>query len=246
MTGDIGHGKSTVAQMITKIEPRAEQFETSNLIIEVADAMHAQLTKPLSAVSVESLNGWIRELPSILSDVVKVQVSYEDLAFTQVDVDNQPELFEKLFVHALFLQADHSRTHQTITAKNKSFYRPFLQWLGGYCPYKIDGGIWFDELIRRAEAESDSVDLSVLSAVRYPADERVVRAAGAQVLEVYWPEKGRLDAGDITEKDRSLVTPDTRIVNNSDVHTLRKSVSQYLNDLQVGRPRAEYIASDEL
>jgi hypothetical protein len=152
ITGGIGHGKTTLAQALARVEPQSVHLETSDVIAEVIYAWHAQTTHLPNPHKVEEVNQWLDLLPNILASVVHEQVSAESLHFTMQDITNQPALYDKLFVHLQTLEKNPGLLSTRINDGNKLQYRAILQWLGGYLVKKVDPGIWYRELMRRAKS----------------------------------------------------------------------------------------------
>src|SRR6185369_10078642 len=90
MTGPIGHGKSTFAKALLELEPTAKHFESSLIVAEVANALHSSTNKLPDQSDIDSVNNWLRPLPSILLETVHAKCSFEQLAIKAEDVKLHP------------------------------------------------------------------------------------------------------------------------------------------------------------
>lgn len=244
MTGPIKHGKTTFAENVMAQQLGTVHYESSNVIAEVADAMHSELNNISFSETTEGLNNWLKKLPNILKTVVSVDCEYRDVAFNNKDVYENPLAYSKLYEHSRNLISEPSLANEKIHKLNKDKYRPILQWLGGYLADNVSDTIWFDELIRRSKkAEQGGAALCILSALRYPADEGVVREVGAHIVKVVRPDKGEQDKSDPTERTRDLIIPDTKMLNNGNLEQFRKVSEEFVKDFKAGKPRVLYTAS---
>ena len=149
MTGPIGHGKTTFAEVLSVLEPNTVHFESSQIIAEVANALQAALTDIPDPYNVERLNNWLRALPVIMLQIAHVHCTYEQIKLHQTSMEEHPIEYQKLILHVENLQRNPALMKQQITKENKESYRPLLQWLGGYLVQRIDSGIWYNEIVRR-------------------------------------------------------------------------------------------------
>ena len=166
MTGPISHGKTTFADAIEKIEPSTIHLESSLVIAEVINELHASTDKIPSPYNIDSINEWLKPLPSILLDVLGVKSNVEQISIDQSDADKHPIEYDKLMLHIEGLQRDPSLINETINANNKESYRAILQWVGGYLIKKVSSDIWYDEIITRArKAEQAGCSICIIKPV---------------------------------------------------------------------------------
>jgi hypothetical protein len=161
------------------------------------------------------------------------------------------------YEHSVRLTQNPELAEQAITAENKDHYRPILQWLGGYAVKKVSPTVWYDEIVRRIQAaQHGGAELSVVGGVRFPADAEVLRTTGATIVDILRPDVpaadihkqsahyiGSTNLTDPTERYRSRITYDTRILNNGTVEDLQALAPTFLNDLRSDNVRSLYIAS---
>lgn len=232
ITGPIGHGKSSFADTLLKLEPSALHFESSQIIIEVANAMHRALTDIPDAYNVNALNNWLHCLPPILNDVVHIECTFKQIELEQPVIEQHPIEYQKLIMHVENLARNPALMKQVITSENKETYRPFLQWIGGYLVQKIDPGIWYNELVRRIKAGSTAgAKLCIVGGLRFPSDAAILRSQGAIIVSLSRPGHLQSDALDPTERERQNIKPDCTILNNGSLADLQMFASHFLQDL---------------
>jgi hypothetical protein len=242
--GPIKHGKSTLAAILCDIEPNNLYYESSTIIAEVLNRSHQTLIEPFSSDRYVLINELLSKLPPILKDVVHIDIDPDRLRFTKEDSFANPRLHEKLLEHAMRLQKIPSLSNQEVTADNKQLYRAGLQGLGGYLVSKVGPTIWYDEIIRRARADStDSTNLIIIGGARFPSDADVVRRAGGYIAEIFRPNAPEQDSNDPTEASRRLIQNDTKIINNGDIeHDLYAAAKKLYGDLSTGSLKPVYVA----
>lgn len=244
MTGPIGHGKSTLAKALQKLEPSSIHFESSMIIAEVANALHAALREIPSRDDIDSINQWLRPLPAILLETTHTKVAFKDLTLSLQDTELHPIEYEKLLLHLENLKREPKLAKQEITQKNKEAYRPILQWLGGYIPQKTNPNVWYKEIMRRAQAPANnSHKLCVIGGLRYPEDARQVRQAGGKIIKVYRPGHLQYDMLDPTERERDNVIPDATVVSNGSIDDLDNCARVILKDIETGQLQKTYYAT---
>jgi hypothetical protein len=232
LTGPIGHGKSSFAETLLKLEPNSLHFESSQIIIEVANAMHKALTDIPDAYNVNALNNWLHCLPPILNEVVHIECQFKQIELQQPVIEQHPIEYQKLILHVENLARNPDLMKQTITAENKETYRPLLQWLGGYLVQKIDAGIWYNELMRRIKAAGTAgAKLCVVGGLRFPSDAAILRANGGLIVSMSRPGHLQSDTLDPTERERQNIKPDCTILNNGTLADLQIFASHFLADL---------------
>jgi hypothetical protein len=251
ITGSIGHGKTTFANLLGQSAPTHKHFESSDIIIEVANALrsHPMGTEPHVQYSDADRNvlleQWLKDLPHYLLLHTRVRITYESLKVTAADFTAKAEHYERLFSYFTYVVADIIPQQQVITAENKAQFRPLLQWLGGYLAKNVSGTLWFDEIVCRAlEAPADIV---TAGGVRFPADTISLRKFPRSViLAVHRPHIGVSDANDVTERERSLVVYDSLVINDGTLEDLAVCSRKIYHDLVANRLQAEYRASGEV
>lgn len=244
MTGPIGHGKSTLASALKELEPSSKHLESSLIIAEVANAMHAALQTAPDPYDIESLNNWIRVLPAILLQTVNVKTTFGQLKLVQEEIEQHPIEFQKLILHVENLKRQPALMKQEITRENKESYRPMLQWLGGYLVQKVGKGIWYDEIIRRVyKAQSSGCNLCIVGGLRYPSDAAILRRAGAKIIKVYRPGHLQNDMLDPTERERDNIPVDSKIASDGTVEDVKNCAMVVLADLRSGTLQPTYHTS---
>lgn len=245
ITGGIGHGKTVLADAFGRIEPRSLHLESSNLIAAVADAMHARMTTYPDPHDLEKVNAWLGVLPEILQQIVHQAIPPEKLIITMDDIAAHPELYEKLFVHLQHVAEKPDLIRTRITAGNKAEYRPILQWLGSYLVMKADPGIWYNELVREAQAAAtQGTALCTIGGVRFPSDADIVRKAGGFVILIHRPLMSEPDLTDPTERERVGITPNITFVNDAGIDELIVTAERMYTDLKLGKAKTRYITSE--
>lgn len=232
-TGPIGHGKTTFAQALLKLEPSTVQLETNIPIIDVANGLQAALTKAIDPYDVDQLNEWLQALPGILSETLDIECDFSQIELDPIAVTQHPVEYQKLILHAENIQRDFSMAQKQITDTNKENYRPLLQWLGGYLTARINPGIWVNEIIRRTRiAAADGAKICVVGGLRYPTDAAILRGAGATILKIYRPGHLQNDMLDPTERERDNIQVDCTIMSNGTVEDVETFAVKFLEDLR--------------
>ena len=242
ITGAIGHGKSTIAELLHQIEPNSRAFETSEVISEVATQLCQHFGQANVALdNPASINTWLSHLPSILTAVLKRSVPAELFVIEPSIIGTEPPEYVKLWEFIAWANANPDRLHATITQENKADYRPLLQWIGGYCVENIDPTIWNTELIRRAEQAGDSgAKLSILGGIRFVGEaENVVKHEGL-IISVIRDHHKTQDASDPTERQRALIRPSITVHNDGSIEDLMHKVRHMYLDILQGKPASTY------
>lgn len=233
MTGPIGHGKTTFANVMAELEPTTVHLETSMVVIEVANTLQANLTTPLDPYDVDALNNWLKALPAILLDQLKISCAFDQIKLKPEAIEKHPIEYQKLILHVETLRRNFTLAHQTINTENKEVYRPLLQWLGGYLVDRVDSGIWWNEVIRRSRQHSrEGCKLCIAGAIRYPADAGIVRKEGGIIVKVYRPGHLQNDTLDPTERERENIPVNTTIMSNGTIEDLKRCAAVFLEDVR--------------
>ena len=241
LTGGIGHGKSTFAKYLANNARRHGHWESGEVIAEVATLLRSSgITSP-QAVSLEAINDWLRPLPTILEQTVHLQIT-TPIVLTQSDLAGSRDHFTRLLEYLQTIQAEPWRQHEPITSTNKEHVRPLLQWLGGYLAKTVSADIWYEEIVRRVQANPD-LQLATIGGVRFPADAKCVRAAGGKIINIIRPQLGQTDLQDLTERERSLIRVDSIVYNDASLAQLAACAQQVYADLVSKTMADEYRAS---
>ena len=242
LTGGIGHGKTTFADLLAGLSDNAQEWESSTIIIDVANAWRKKLKKAPRSQDIVGINDWVALLPAVLQEQVHCQTTFATIELTPLRLSAAPELYQKLFEYLALVQTDPPSHKQAINLNNKSFYRPLLQWLGGYLAIQVDNGIWFDEILRQIAA-AQALELALVGGVRFPADADRIKAAGGLVVSLERKVAGVIDAQDITERERTAIEPDVIIANDGSMAQLVRCARAFWADLLAGKPAAKYKAT---
>lgn len=241
MTGPIGHGKTTFAEALSKLEPSTAHFESSLIIAEVGNALQAALTDVPDPYNVEQLNNWLRALPAILLEITHSHVTFEQIKLDQHAMEEHPIEFQKLILHVENLGRKPELMQQQITKENKESYRPLLQWLGGYLVQKVDSGIWYKEIVRRVKLSAQAgTKLCIVGGLRFPTDAAILREAGGLIVEVYRPGHLQSDLMDPTERERQNIRVDCTIMSNGTLADVRAFAPVFYAELKAGKLRSNY------
>ena len=239
ITGPIGHGKSTLAEFLAKLEPNSRIFETSEVISEVANELNASVEDAHPEVDdIESINQWLSALPGILNSKLDVTVPADLFVITKAQVSNTPRDFEKLFEYIDQVSEKPDLADTTITQQNKGNYRAILQWIGGYCVTHIRRTIWNDELLRRAV--SSDCSLAILGGVRFADEAENIKEHGGIIVEIERSHAEKQDADDPTERERSNIKCDTTVTNDGDLEALKQKSIELFHDIKTERRNKVY------
>ncbi|MDZ7744975.1 MAG: hypothetical protein U5K77_04465 [Candidatus Saccharibacteria bacterium] len=245
MTGPIGHGKSTFASAIKELEPTTIHLESSLIIAEIANAMHATLTDIPDPYDVNSLNQWLRSLPAILLDVMNVKCDMSQIRLDPADIEQHPAEYQKLILHVENLQREPHLAKQEITKDNKEAYRPMLQWLGGYLVEKVKPTIWYDEVVRRVQkARESGCKLVIVGGLRYPSDATALRKIGGIIIKVYRPGHLQNDMLDPTERERDNIRVDSTVMSNGSIEDVPRCAKLIIKDIKADNLQTLYQTVD--
>ena len=170
-------------------------------------------------------------------------ITFADLKLTPERLKQHPERFDKLLEYLRLMQNQPELANLDITDETKDIYRSLLQWLGGYMVIKAGSGVWYNELLRRiAHLQSSGYDLVTVGGVRYPADAERLRNAGGVIICINRPGLPERDSRDITERDRSLIEPDSIVINDGSLEELARCSEIVYHDLLLHQLQPQYSA----
>lgn len=237
ITGAIGHGKTSLAEAFLVHEPTGIHDESSQLISEFANDAKIDLPK---SKNISEINVWLDSLQEPIRKHLHAIVHTSDLHITD-DIDLSSSEYVKLHSYILQTQKNPKLLTEQITAATKANHRAILQWFGGYFVKRLSSTIWYDELIRRAKtANQNGCKLYVIGGLRFPGDADSIHNAGGLVVEIVRPDKQTLDTNDPTERERSKIRCDSRILNNGSLEDLKIISSDILADIQNNTLEKEY------
>ena len=243
-TGPIGHGKSTFSAALHKLEPSHVHLESSMIIGEVVEALHASLDKVPDRDDIDSINNWLRSLPAILLQKIHVKCTFDQIKLDPDRVIRHPIEYEKLFLHIDNIANNPELLRQKITLDNKEEYRPILQWLGGYLVRSIEPGIWYEEIVRRAKtAMQQGVAMCTVGGLRFPNDATILRQINAKIIKVYRPGHLQYDAMDPTERERDNIKVDVTIVSDAGIDEVTTCAECFMKDLKDDKLKKTYYTS---
>lgn len=245
ITGAIGSGKSTVAEFLGQLVQNHAHYETSGVIIEVANRfnqlLEAELNFETTDEDVELVNQTLIWMPDIISEHLHRDTTWTQLAVNPKDMRVHPELYEKLLAYIGRVRSNHAIVEITITAENKGDYRDLLQWIGGYFVAKISPTVWFDELLRRIDIHEQFRDLVTIGGLRYVSNAEIIKQNNGRILKVTRPGEQKPDS-DVTEVERDKIAADITVVNNGSLEQLQLVLENIWNDIAAGKPKKEYKA----
>ncbi|MDB5170164.1 MAG: hypothetical protein JWN82_560 [Candidatus Saccharibacteria bacterium] len=233
ITGGIGHGKTTLADLLADQSKASRHFESWEMVAEVATALKEESPAHPAPDDIAAINEWLYPLPDIVSFHMHTQVTFDDLKLTDQRLQENPEHFAKLFEYLSAVQVNPTLAQTPLTIDTKELFRPLLQWLGGYLVEKA-GGLWYDEMLRRIKRlETAGVELVTVGGVRFPSDAESIRNAQGVILQIKRPDKADRDSGDLTERERNLIVPDSIIVNDGSLDQLATCAKLVYRDLRL-------------
>ena len=246
LTGPIGHGKSTFAKALIELVPNSLHLESSMIVAEIANGLHASTAELPKRDDLAGINNWLKPLPSVLLSAVHAKSTIGELQLALDDVNQHPVEYEKLLLHIENLSRNPDLLKHEITRENKESYRPILQWLGGYLVKNVDKGIWYKEIVRRVyQAQSSGYKLCVIGGLRYPADAQYVHSVGGKIIKVYRPGHLQYDMLDPTERERDNITPDSTVISNGTLSDVKAAAKRVLDDIAAGNLQKSYYAKSQ-
>lgn len=243
ITGAIGHGKSSLAEALTAIEPTAQHNESFWLISSFAT--QAKKTLPAST-DLKAINRWLSQLIPAIQQQLLPTATVQDLLITAQQTKLQPIEYQKLWQYIDLLNQHPERRLETITDANKPFHRPILQWIGGFFIQRLSPTVWYDQLVHQAKQTKESgCQLYVIGGLRFPAEAEVIHAANGQVIKIVRPTQEVSESQDPTERDRQQVKPDTTVVNNGSLRDLEAVAQRIITDIKLKQLASEYSARSD-
>lgn len=237
ITGAIGHGKSTLIELLKKQNNSICTFESSLLISEVANELNKYFPENCNKHNVDSINEWLSYLKTALFKATHVNSPTVELS---TKIDKQDPDYIKLFQYIDLVNKNPSIINQKINPNNKEIYRPLLQWIGGYAVTKIKDTIWYDELIRRAKAEEkNGCKLSIIGGLRFKSDATAIRLNGGKVIRIIRPVS-LTDTSDTTERESNEIEADSIVMNDSNLDDLELKAKQIYKDIISNNLKPEY------
>jgi hypothetical protein len=243
LTGGIGHGKTTFAVDLARQAKSHAHYESSSIIIEVANDLRASLDSPRVS-DTSGINKWLRALPDILDRRVNCRPSFEQICLSDGELNVKPEYYEKLFEYLRLMERKPHLQKQIIGQDNKQTYRSLLQWLGGYLAKKVSGDIWFKEILHRIELSSP-IELVTIGGVRFPDDAEVIKRHDGKIILIVRQSVVYVDVKDLTERERADISIDITVNNDGDLQALSKTAHNLYVDLLAGKAKHEYVASEQ-
>lgn len=244
ITGAIGHGKTTLADYLGQEVGSYQHYESSQIIVEVANALRRSGPLHPAVTDMEGINNWLTSLTSVLNICVHLSPPLESFALTTKRLNDHPEHYEKLFAYLSLMESSPELQTVEITADNKATFRPFLQWLGGYLVKTVSPGIWYEEIMRRIRMNAErGMQLATIGGLRFPQDAEIIRNNGGFILEIKRPGSTNLDLDDITERERKLIAVDAVVSNDSNLADLQQVAHRIYHDLKHRDLRPSYQAS---
>ena len=67
LTGALQHGKNSFADALLHEQTNGVHLESSAIITETIDKMHAALPRPVDPQNIDWVNNWLTHLPNILN-----------------------------------------------------------------------------------------------------------------------------------------------------------------------------------
>jgi hypothetical protein len=232
ITGAIHHGKTSLGEDLQALVPYATHYETSQLIMNLADEWLATISATPSAGDLEAINKWLKTLVPIIKRDLEVDCQLEQIQLDAAAMEAHPEEYEKLMA---FLQKPDNTDKETA--------RPLLQWLGGYLVNKVDGGIWYNQIVREINRDQNNqVVMSTVGGLRFPKDAEILKAAGGVIVGIERPGSEEPDLSDPTERDRQHIQLDTLVTNDGDLTDLQNCARLVYQDIISNQIKPRYRA----
>lgn len=244
--GGIHHGKSTLAEFLTEIDPeRSLHLETSLVITDIANPFNAALRPFSGSIDNEHVvsitNSVLAAITPDMQRAANLDIDAKSLAIDESDIAAHPEWYERLYQYMRQVRHDATLLEHEINPVNNDAYRPLMQWLGGYILYRLgDNNVWYRELFRRARAAKD-ISLVAMTAPRQPAEAEYVQAQEGQVLKIFNPSIVS-DTSDVTESGVAAIKPDAEVINNGSIDDLQQLARTIRRDVLASNLQPRYVA----
>lgn len=246
LTGGIGYGKTTFADLLAAQGGAAQHFESWQLVAEVAEPLKSNSEFTPAPDDIAAINRWLEPMPELVATHTHTKIPFETIQLTPKKLAEQPELYAKLLDYLGQASQRPKLTTTPIDDSTKETFRTLLQWVGGFLAVSAEG-IWYNEMARRIKLLSRTdVRLITVGGLRFPIDAEILRNAGGVILEITRPSTDQRDKSDLTERERSLIQPDSIIVNDADLHALADCAKQVWHDLTRRTLQPEYVASQAM
>lgn len=244
LTGGIGHGKTTFADLLSAQARASTHFETWELVAEVAMALCNENVELPNSSDIDAINQWLFAMPEIVALHAHATLDFNDIRLTPERLAAHPEHYQKLNDYLDLIAVNPELADSDITDENKDTFRPLLQWVGGYLVAQVGAGVWYDELLRRINLlrGSDS-QLVTVGGVRYPGDAERLRNNGAIIIELQRIGEPDHDSLDITERERIKIVADCIVQNDSNLDRLERCAHKVYTDLATRHLQQHYAAS---
>ncbi len=240
ISGAINHGKTSLANFLQAASPGATVYESSDIIMEVANQLRDYTPSPKAEDSA-AVASWLEVLPQILATVTQTTVSYEALQINPERINAAPDEFAKLIGYLRLMSFQPELLSKPINRANKDEFRILLQWLGGYLAKHVNGQLWYQEIVRRGK--TSGCKLIIAGGVRFPADADCLRANEGVIINIVRPDLREVDVTDVTERERATINFDCTIINDGSLEALHQAAEQVYNDIIQGNLQTDYIAS---
>lgn len=240
ITGAIGHGKSTIAEILSKLEPNSRTFETSEVISDVATQLCKHFDhKIIKLHDLTSINNWLSYLPANLSKTLNRPIDAKLFLLTPSMIGSTTAEYAKLWEFIDWAKSNPELVHTVITQENKANFRPLLQWIGGFCVENISPIIWNTELLERARiAGAEGCALAILGGIRFNEEALHVQNNGGLIVEIIRPSIQVQDSSDPTERQRTRIKPEHIIMNDGSLQELTAKVEKLYAEIKSTRPKA--------
>jgi hypothetical protein len=244
ITGGIGHGKTTFADFLATNARKAAHLESSDVVIELANALRREGHTHPKPNDLAGINRWLLPLKDIIPICVHCDSKRLVLPITTEMLEVEPRNYVKLLEYLQQMQDTPGLQTVDITPDNRQQFRSLLQWLGGYLVKTVNEGIWYDEIVRRIrDLAGQGTEIVIVGGVRFPGDAERLRNAGGVVIEIKRPLADEIDSKDLTERERSLIQPDTVVVNDASLNDLHTLANHVYKGLQLRELDKTYYAS---
>jgi uncharacterized protein (DUF1778 family) len=239
ITGPIGHGKTAFGQALQRQEPQSVHFESFQVITSLAEQWLAMAPVLPKSNDIVAINNWLQMLVPALNSQFDVNCTFMDVLLKHDEITRHPDRYQRLFD---FLDQPKA-AYTSITEENKEYFRPLLQWMGGYFVLKVDFGIWYKYILRQIQmSETKGVVLATVGGLRFPEDANILKEAGAIIVDIERPGEAVAHLDDPTERQRQTILTDSTIVNNGSLADLELCAAHLYADVKAGQVKPTYQA----